>query len=183
MKKVVVKYKLKNHDDFETKMNEVDVDFGSMYWQHDRIYVPKNYKPGANFPRLVMRTEMKAIDRPARYELILKRHIVDSGADIVDATVVRDYVEAVNIIQQLGFKQLAEVSKKRRSSSIGETMIYLDSVDGVPGYYIKMEAPIKENDKIDSLRTDLVETLESIDDQNTRVEEPYFVTLNDNFDK
>ena len=177
MKKVIVKYKLKNHDDFEAKMNEVDVDFGSMYWQHDRIYVPKNYKAGMNFPRLIMRTEMKAIDRPARYELILKRHIEDSGVDIVDATVVRDYVEAVNIIQQLGFKQLAEVSKKRRSSSIGETKIHLDKVDNVAGYYVKMEATIKDGEKVESLRTDLTETLESIDDQNTKIEEPYFEVL------
>ncbi len=177
MKKVVVKYKLKNHEDFEKKMGEVDVDFGTMYWQHDRIYVPKNYKPGANFPRLIMRTEMKAIDRPVRYELILKRHIEDSNVDIVDVTVVRDYVEMVNIIQQLGFKQLSEVSKKRRSSSIGETMIYMDNVDGISGYYVKMEAPVKEGEKIESLRTDLVETLESIDDQNSKVEKPYFEIL------
>lgn len=178
MKKVIIKYKLKNHDDFEKKMNEVDVDFGAMYWQHDRIYVPKNYKSKMNFPRLIMRTEMKAIDRPARYELILKRHIEDSGIDVIDATVVRDYVEAVNIIQQLGFKQIAEVSKKRRMASIGETKIYLDNVEGVSGYYIKMEAPMKEGDKVESLMTDLAETLESIDDQNTRVEEPYFEISN-----
>ena len=73
MKKVILKCKLKNHDAFEQKLSDIDLDFSPIYWQHDRVYVPKNYKPNSNFPRLIMRTEMKAVDKPAKYYYILKR--------------------------------------------------------------------------------------------------------------
>ena len=86
MKKVILKCKLQNRDSFEDKLSEIDLDFGAIYWQHDRIYVPRSYKPNSNFPRLVMRTEMKAVDEPAEYYFILKRHIEDSGVDIVEET-------------------------------------------------------------------------------------------------
>ena len=45
MRKVIVKCKLKNRDEFERKLSDIDLDFSQVYWQHDRIYVPRNYKP------------------------------------------------------------------------------------------------------------------------------------------
>ena len=44
MKKVIVKCKLKNHEEFEKKMTEIDMDFSPMYWLHERVYVPRNYQ-------------------------------------------------------------------------------------------------------------------------------------------
>ena len=104
MKKVIVKCKLANRDRFEDKLSDIDMDFSPIYWQHDRVYVPRGYKRGMNLPRLIMRTEMRAVDRPAKYSLILRRHIEDSGVDIVEETLVKDYSEMVSIILQLGFK-------------------------------------------------------------------------------
>ena len=75
MKKVIVKVKLKNREDFEEKLNEIGVDFSPLYWQYDRIFAPKGYRRGLNLPRVIMRTEMKAIDKPARYFVIFRRHI------------------------------------------------------------------------------------------------------------
>ena len=100
MKTVILNCKLANRDNFEDKLSEIDLDFGAMYWQHDRIYVPRGYKRSMNLPRLVMRTEMKAVDEPPKYSLILKRHIEDSGVDIVETTPVEDYANTVNIILQ-----------------------------------------------------------------------------------
>ena len=91
MKKIILKCKLTNRDSFEQKLSDIDLDFSPIYWQHDRIYVPRNYKPHANFPKLVMRTEMKSVDKPAKYYFILRRHIEDSGVDIVEETAVTDY--------------------------------------------------------------------------------------------
>ena len=110
MKTAVVKVKVKNREELENKMNEIDLEFEPMVWQHDRVYVPRGFKSGANMPRMVMRTEMKAIDRPAKYELILKRHIEDSNLDVVARTIVSDYVEMVNMIHQLGPINKAVVS-------------------------------------------------------------------------
>lgn len=160
MKKVIVKCRLKDRDEFEQKLSEIDMDFGPMYWQHDRVYVPRNYKKGNSYPRLLLRTEMKAVDRPARYELILRRHIEDANVDIVDSTVIKDYSEAANIIQQLGFKQQAEVSRRRQEIIMGEgVVLFLDKIDQKEGYYAKLEANLDENDKAEDVQRDLESTL------------------------
>lgn len=178
MKKIILKCKLKNHDDFEKKLADIDMDFGPVYWQYDRVFVPRGFKRGGNFPRLIMRTEMKAIDRPPRYEMILKRHVEDSGVDIVDNTVVRDYSEATKIIQQLGFKMEAEVSRRRQEITMDAgTKLYLDKVENVPGYYAKMEAVLEEDDKVSEVREEMMRTLKTLGQDKKNVSEESYQEL------
>lgn len=179
MKKIILKARLKNRDEFERKLTDIDMDFGPVYWQYDRVFIPRGYKRGGNYPRLTMRTEMKAVDRPPRYEMILKRHIEDSGVDIVDATVVRDYSEAVKMIQQLGFRLSAEVSRRRQEITMDAgTKLYLDKVEGVSGYYAKMEAVLEEDDKVSEVRTEMMETLKVLGiGEKGIVDEGYFEKL------
>lgn len=165
MKKVVVKMKLKSREDFENRLTELGMDFGAIYWQHDRVYVPRSFRRGGGYPRLVMRTEMKAVDRPAKYSIILRRHIEDSNVEIVDETKVLNYTEAVNIILQLGFKQVAEISRRRQDIKMGEgTMMYLDKIEGVQNYYAKIEAGLGENDSAEQLRGEVMKTFESLNE-------------------
>ena len=159
MKRAIVKCKLKSRDDFVEKLAEIDMEFGPVYWIHDRIYVPRNYKKNSNYPRLLLRTEMKAVDRPPRYELILRRHIEDSGVDVVDRTVIKDYTEAANIVMQLGFELKAEVIRRRQEIIMNEgTQLYLDKVDGLAGTYAKLEADLDEKDKPADVIDDLINT-------------------------
>ena len=162
MKKVIVKNKLRNKDDFVQKLYEIGMKFGEVYYLHDRVYVPRGYKRGANYPRLVMRTTMTAVNKMPVYQLILKRHIEDSGVDIIDTTEVKDYVEAVNIIHQLGFKKMVEVSRQRQKLKMSELRIYLDKVEGLPGYYAKMETPVVEGERVSAVRMDLERTFETL---------------------
>ena len=172
MRKVILKCKLKNRDDFEQKLSDIDLDFSPIYWQHDRVYVPKNYKKNANFPRLIMRTEMKSVDKPAKYFFILRRHIEDSGIDIVEETPVTDYVTTVNIILQLGFKPAGEVSRRREELDMGEgTMIYLDEIDS--GAYAKIETPLLDNDSTIEAKNDLKKTFETLGESDI-IESTYF---------
>ena len=90
MKKVILKCQLSSGDKFEKKLSDIDLDFSPIYWQHDRVYVPRNYKRGMNLPRLIVRTNMKAVDVSPEYLLILKRHIEDSGIDVVEETDIKD---------------------------------------------------------------------------------------------
>lgn len=174
MKKVILKCKLKNRDDFEQKLSDIDLDFAPMQWQHDRIYVPRNYNPNSNFPRLIMRTEMESVDKPAKYYFILKRHIEDSGVDIVEQTRVTDYEKLVNIILQLGFKPIKEVSRRRQELSMGEgTMIYLDKVDHLPGYYAKIESELQTTDSVEAAREDLEKTFRTLG-ETSFVDKAYF---------
>ena len=173
MKKVILKCKLKSRDSFETKLSDIDLDFSPIYWQHDRVYVPRDYKKNANYPRLIMRTEMKAVDKPAKYVLILRRHIEDSGVDIVEETTIKDYENTVNMILQLGFKPLSEVSRRRQDLDMGDgVMIYLDKVDNLPGYYAKIESVLEPNDSVTEAKLDLEKTFQTLGENNF-INQPY----------
>ncbi|MBR0372705.1 CYTH domain-containing protein [Candidatus Saccharibacteria bacterium] len=176
MKKAIVKCKLKNRDEFEQRLSDIDLDFSPIYWQHDRIYTPRNYKPNSNYPRLIMRTEMKAVDKPAKYYFILKRHIEDSRVDLVEETSVSDYEKLVNIILQLGFKPTAEISRRRQSLKMGEgNYIYLDKIDHLPGYYAKIESNLAEGDSVTEAVLDLEKTFKTLGESNF-INKPYFET-------
>lgn len=163
MKKIIVKCKLASRDKFEDKLSEIDLDFSPIYWQHDRVYVPRGYKPGMNLPRLIMTTEVKAVDRPANYTLVLRRHIEDSGIDVVEETPVKDYAGMVNIIMQLGFKQLSEFSMRRQEIRMDDkTVLYLDSIDNEKWYYAKLETEITDKDSIPDVKNELLGTLKSL---------------------
>ena len=167
MRRVILKCKLKNRDAFEQKLSDIDLDFSPVYWQHDRAYVPRGYKRGMNYPRLIMRTEMRAVDKPPKYALILKRHIEDSGVDIVEEIAMKDYTAMVGIILQLGFKPLAEVSRRRQDLKMGPgSMIYLDKIDNLPGFYAKIESDVSPNDSITEARTDLEKTFLTLGEKN-----------------
>ncbi|MBR5647789.1 hypothetical protein IKW73_02525 [Candidatus Saccharibacteria bacterium] len=162
MKQVIVKAKLKNPDDFEKKLAEIELNFSPVYWQHDRVYVPRGFKHATNLPRLTMRTEMRSVDEPAHYYLMLRRHIEDSGIDIVEKTTITDYENMVNIILQLGFKPIGEASRRRQEINMGDdTYIYLDRVDGEEenSAYAKIETILKDNDSAVEALTDLKKTL------------------------
>lgn len=162
MKQVIVKVKLKDPDDFEKKLSDIDLDFSPIYWQHDRVYAPRGFKHASNLPRLTMRTEMHSTDEPAHYYLMLRRHIEDSGIDVVEKTTITDYENMVNIILQLGFKPIGETSRRRQEIDMGnDTYIYLDRIDGEEesSAYAKIETLLKENDSAVDALTDLKKTL------------------------
>lgn len=174
MKKAILKCKLSSRDKFEEKLSDIDLDFSAIYWQHDRVYVPRGYKSGMNLPRLVMRTEMKAVDKPPKYLLILRRHIEDSGVDVVEETIIKDYENTVNIILQLGFKPIGEVSRRRQDLKMGEgNYIYLDKIDGKNGYYAKIESNLSANDTVADAIEDLRKTFETLGESNF-TNKPYF---------
>lgn len=174
MKRVIVKCKLKDREAFVKKLADIEFKFSSVYWQHDRVYLPRNYKERSNYPRLIMRTEMRSVDKPAKYSLILKRHIEDSGVDIVEETTIKDYKEVVNIILQLGFKPAAEVSRRRQDLKMGEgTFIFLDKIEKQPQSYAKIESNLTANDSVTAALDDLKNTFKTLDESNF-VDKPYF---------
>lgn len=167
MKKVIVKCKLRNREIFERKLSDIDLDFSAVQWQHDRIYIPREYKKNSNYPRLIMRTTMQAVDKPAHYSFILKRHIEDSGVDIVEETAVKDYETLVKIILQLGFKPAAEISRRRQYLSMGEgVFIYLDKIEKLPGYYAKIESVLPEGESVSAVREDIAKTFQALGESN-----------------
>lgn len=173
MKKIILKYHLKNRDKFEEKLNDIDMEFGAIYWQHDRVYAPRGYKRQMNLPRLVMRTELRAVDEPPKYYLILRRHIEDSGVDIIEKTPIEDYTSAVNTVLQLGFKQIGEVSRRRQTLETGkDTIIHLDEIDGKNEVYAKIESILDPKDSIETVRDELKRTFRDLGEFDV-TEKPY----------
>ncbi|MBR2659541.1 CYTH domain-containing protein [Candidatus Saccharibacteria bacterium] len=179
MKRVTIKVKVKDIDEFEKRVKDINLEFEPTLYQHDRVYVPRGYQRGMNLPRLVMRTEMSSVDKPAIYKLILKRHIEDSGIEITDRSVIRDYTEIVNMIHQLGFVLATEVSRRRRRIKLSDTSrIYLDKVDKLDSYYVKIETALEEKDKVSEVMSDLKRTLKLFHLSSKEIsQESYFEML------
>ena len=182
MKRVTIKVKVSNLEELEQRMKDINLEFEPTLYQHDRIYVPRGFKRGMNMPRLITRTEMSSVDKPAVYKLILKRHIEDSGIEITDRSVIRDYTEVSNIIHQLGFVLISEVSRRRKRIKLSDvSRIYLDKIDKLDDYYLKIETALDEGDKVDEVMSDLRRTLKlfNLDKQDVS-QESYFELLQKN---
>ena len=95
MKKVVVKAKLHGRSKFVSMFENIDLKFSEPYWQHDRIFVTKNYHYDSDEPRVYFRTIVKDPKKPATYEIILHRHLVDQDYDLFFSTFIIFYLEAV----------------------------------------------------------------------------------------
>lgn len=174
MKKVIVKCKVRDRDRLEKNLEDIGLEFSPVYWQHDRVYVPRGYKGRSNFPRLVMRTEMHAVDEPPKYVLSLRRHIEDSGVDIIEDTAIIDYEGMVNVILQLGFKQFGEVSRRREEIKMSEnTMLYLDTLDEDDTIYAKIESVLGDRESAIVVKTELASTMRSFGETDV-VESAYF---------
>lgn len=182
MKRVTVKVEVKDPQELERRMKEISLEFEPVIYQHDRVYTPRGYKRGMNLPRFVMRTEMTAVDKPAVYKLILKRHIEDSGIEIVNRSVIRDYAEIVGMIQQIGFVLMSEVSRRRKRIKLSDTSrIYYDIVDGLKNSYLKIETGLDEGDKVSDVMTDLKRTLKLFRLSDKEIsQESYFEILQKN---
>lgn len=168
MKKLILKSKIASRDNFEDRLSRsADLDFGAIYWQHDRVYVPRGYRSAQNYPRLVMRTDLRAIDEPPTYYLVLRRHIEDSGIDIIEQTPVVDYSATVNIILQLGFKPTGEVSRRRQTLAVDDnTILHLDEIDGLGETYAKIETTITDDQSVAAARTRLTNFLTDLGETN-----------------
>ncbi len=173
MKKSIVKMKLQSRADFIQTLEEINFKFSEPYWQHDRIFVPKNYARSKSMPRLSLRTIVKSPDKTI-YALVLRRHFEDQHYDIVNSTVVKDYTETAHIVFQLGYELKYEVSRRREELKMGDTInMYIDKVDGLPGYYGRIESDLSESDDPEEAFNDLVETFRVLKVKGKAIEQSY----------
>lgn len=147
-------------------------------WQHERVYVPHGYRRGQNFARLMLRTEIRTPEEPATYAVRLKRHIEDSGVDLAYSSTVVEYTEVMEMIHQLGYRKVAEVSRQRQELWLDErTALFVDEVEGLAGAFLKIEAQVDENEPIEPLRRDLHKILRMLG-QETMLVQTYAELLN-----
>ena len=64
---------------------------------------------------------------------------------------------------QLGFKSIAEVSRRRQDLKMGEgTYIYLDKIENQAGYFAKIESELGEDDSVEEAKADLEKTFKTL---------------------
>lgn len=159
MKKLIVKSLLKDRAQFEVRAKNVGLDFSLKVWQHERVYLPHDFRPKMNYPRMVMRTE-KRESNSATYAMELRRHVEETGIDVVDTTAVGDYTAATAIVQQLGFQKVAEITRLRQEARLEvNTMIYLDEIEGMEGSFLKIEMRLDEGMSVEEMRKEVFEIL------------------------
>ena len=175
MKKSIVKIKLNSRADFVSALEEIDFKFSHPYWQHDRIFVPKNYSRDKSLPRLSLRTIVKDPKKDATYALVLRRHYDDKKIDIVNSVIVKDYTEAAHIVYQLGYQLVSEISRRREELDMGSSIkIYIDKIDNLPGYYAKIESDLDDKDDSLAVRDDLTSTFKVLGiKRSTPVDQTY----------
>ena len=174
MKKVIAKVKLDSRTNFITALGEIKMEFSEPYWQHDRIFVPKNYSREKALPRLSLRTIVKDPSKDAIYALVMRRHFSDKNIDIVNSTIVKDYTEAAHILYQLGYTLKAEISRHREELVMGDTVkVYIDRIDGLQGYYAKIESDLSDEDDPKVAYDDLIETFKVLDVKRKPVAKTY----------
>ena len=174
MKKTIVKMKLDGRIGFVTALAEISMQFSDPYWQHDRIFVPKNYDRNKAMPRLSLRTVVKNTNKDASYLLIMRRHFAEKGIDIVNATPVKDYTETAHILYQLGYTLKAEISRRREELVMSDSVkIYVDKIDGLNGYYGKIESDLTDGDSAETARADLIETFKVLGVKHKPVDKTY----------
>jgi predicted adenylyl cyclase CyaB len=104
---------------------------------------------------------VKNAEKPAAYALVLRRHFVAKGIDVVNFTTFKDYTEMAHILHQMGFEIKYEVARQRQELSMGDSVkVYLDKVEGLPGHYAKIESTLGEGDDPEDAREDLMKTFE-----------------------
>ena len=158
MRKVIVKTKLHNRQNLLMVLNEIGFNFEPSYWQNDRIFVPKNYNREHASPRLSLRTVVRR-DGKTIYALVMSQHFTKDGIDIINRTVVEDYAEAAHIIYSLGYTLRADISRRREELQMGESVkLYIDNIDGLDGYYLKIESVLSEKEDPVAACQDLIDT-------------------------
>jgi adenylate cyclase class IV len=163
MRKVIVKTKLYSRNALLSILDEIGYTFEPSYWQNDRIFVPKNYDRTQSSPRLSLRTVVRR-DGKTIYALVMRQHFTKTGIDIINRTVVEDYAEAAHIIYSLGYVLRSDFSRRREELQMGESVkLYIDNIDGLDGYYLKIETVLGERDDPAAAREDLIETFKVLE--------------------
>ena len=163
MKKAILKIKIYRPQKLVESLFEIHQEFSEPVWQHDRIFVPHGYTRDKSMPRISLRTIVRDPKAEAKYVLVMRRHFSKTGLDVVNATEVKDYTEAAHILYQLGYELKTEISRRRRELIMGNSIrFFIDTIDGLPGNYAKIEADLREGEKVEDAIKDLVESFAAL---------------------
>ncbi len=151
MKKLSIKLKLPDPAAIIANLKLGTNMLGDEYAQFDRVFLPRNwqdhYEDIDQAPHLLIRTT--TANNQHSHMMIMKRIISDEVVYFYQ-TQIMDYNQTAHIINNMGYELYNEISKKRRKMVSGSIVAYLDKVDGVDGWFFKLEKNLKDHESENS---------------------------------
>ena len=159
MRIVAVKSKLPDVAALKKSLADIDFLFFPAIHEHDRVFVPTGFTHDPYPMSMVLRSTAADSKSAPTSSMIFRRYIPEKEFLLTHITEVKNYEDAAQILQQLGFTLRAEVTKHREICPFdSHTSIIHDHVPGL-GDFIKIEAKLKADQDPKALRDDLVATL------------------------
>lgn len=177
MRKIVIKAVLKDRDAAEMKLEALAPALGMPVWIHDRVFLPRGLSGGSgeqkNYLKMILRTEMWALDRPAVHFLIMRRRIADNDVDFENVSQVHNYAEVLMMIMQLGFEMKGQVMKMRQKTELNKIGILFDKFQDKD--FIKIERKLDKGEDMAMIRGQMIELMMQIGIKPEDIlEKPYF---------
>lgn len=156
MREVEVKAKLVDKDNVLAKLHELGVVLGTEIHQIDRIYVPKGKLVPVDHYVNVLRIR----EQNGKYWFTLK-YSVTNRLDKVEREMEIAQPEVLEqIIQDLGFYEIARVEKRRRKGRLRDLEICVDDVTDL-GAFVEVEKLVEDPD-MEEVLSELIKCLESL---------------------
>ncbi len=174
MKKAIVKMRISTRAELISTLGRLDFNFTEPFWQHDRIFTPRNYSRESSLPRLILRTSVLVPNEDPVYSLLMRRHINNRHLDYLNEFVISNYTEAAHMLYQLGYELRTEFGRQRQILSMSDDVkIYIDHLDGTDQSYAKIETNLRDNDDPELAYQDLLETFKVLEIVGEPVEKTY----------
>ncbi len=158
-KEIEVKARLRDAGAVEKKLRELGCELSDPKTQDDRAFVDDNYgpfdefQPGKNILR-IRKMKDKAV-------FTLKQPELNEQDAIEYETEVSHPEELAEALKLMGYKEMAQVHKVRRSARYNNWEVNLDEVDGV-GTFIEVECIATSDDSAKVVQEELLTFLEAL---------------------
>jgi adenylate cyclase, class 2 len=161
MKEIEVKIELDNADQVASKLKELGCQFSEPVIQDDRIFIPNGTSLPANRGVNVLRLRKQQ----DKFILTLKQALTGQLDCIERETAVSDPEQTILMFKDLGFYEVARVTKERTKTKFNELEICLDKVEKL-GTFIEVEKLVPEEGCDDkkslAVQTELLEFLSNL---------------------
>lgn len=143
MLEVEIKARIKNRTEILQKLDKLGCTIKRGKEQEDRVFIKKEIQNfenplGENIIRL-RREESKNI-------LTLKKKMQENKACLELESLIEDYESVSRMLEEMGYKQVAIIKKKRMRYALDKMSICIDSVEDL-GDFIEVEIMTEENNE------------------------------------
>lgn len=160
MLEVEIKAKLKNRSEVLPKLEKLGCTIKKAKEQEDKIFIKKEFK---NFDIPLGENVIRLRKEDDKTILTLKKKMADNKASVEIESLVDDEEAISRMLEEMGYKKLVFIKKRRKRYSLGRMSICVDNVENL-GDFIEVEIMTDEDDsKKEEALKEIEEFLRKID--------------------